>query len=68
MEKGFALYYVLVLYIIHFLFNFLRLQDFFSSTHIGCPIDDKEANNAIIFGYVVSWFLGEFSFQAGTEV
>lgn len=43
-------------------------KDFFENTKIGCPWDDKESNNAILFGYVVSWFIGEFASQAGKEV
>lgn len=35
--------------------------DFWDSTSIGTPPDDKETNDAIVFGYLVSWFLGEVS-------
>lgn len=35
-------------------------QDFFDVSNIGVPHHDRESNDAIIFGYCVAWFLGEF--------
>eukprot|EP00039_Didymoeca_costata_P008355 m.110877 g.110877 ORF g.110877 m.110877 type:complete len:663 (+) comp14050_c0_seq1:54-2042(+) len=43
-------------------------RDYFEKTSIGCPYDDKEANNSILFGYLVAWFLGEFEYQAGPKL
>ena len=34
--------------------------DFFEVSGIGVPQHDREANDAILFGYCVSWFLSEF--------
>ena len=34
--------------------------DFFEVSGIGVPHHDREANDAILFGYCVSWFLSEF--------
>jgi len=42
-------------------------KDLFEQVHIGCPWEDSEANNAIVFGYLVAWFLGEFAFQLGKQ-
>ncbi len=33
--------------------------EFFDSAHIGVPNNDFESNDAIIFGFLVTWFLGE---------
>jgi glycogen(starch) synthase len=33
--------------------------EFFDSAHIGVPNNDLESNDAIIFGFLVTWFLGE---------
>ncbi|XP_074659839.1 glycogen [starch] synthase-like isoform X1 [Tubulanus polymorphus] len=35
-------------------------RELFDSSHIGVPWHDREANDAIIFGALVAWFLGEF--------
>lgn len=41
-----------------------RLQewraDFHGITKIPLPPDDKEMNDAIVFGYLTAWFLGEY--------
>eukprot|EP00053_Salpingoeca_punica_P015227 m.139772 g.139772 ORF g.139772 m.139772 type:complete len:662 (+) comp16658_c0_seq1:365-2350(+) len=42
-------------------------KDLWENTGIGCPWEDKEANNAIVFGYLVAWFLGEYKHQAGDQ-
>lgn len=34
--------------------------DLWSSAHIPAPPHDSETNDAIVFGYLVAWFLGEF--------
>ncbi|KAJ3414914.1 glycogen synthase isoform 1 [Chytridiales sp. JEL 0842] len=34
---------------------------------IPSPPDDRETNDAIIFGYLVAWFLGEYRYQWVTE-
>ncbi|OQV17191.1 Glycogen [starch] synthase, muscle [Hypsibius exemplaris] len=34
--------------------------ELFSSTGIGIPWQDKESNDAVIFGFLVAWFIGEF--------
>ncbi|EDQ84121.1 uncharacterized protein MONBRDRAFT_39385 [Monosiga brevicollis MX1] len=39
-------------------------KDLWEQTGIGCPWDDKESNNAIIFGYLVAWFMGEYLHQS----
>lgn len=33
--------------------------DFWNSTHIGLPAD-SEAENAVLFGHIVAWFVGSF--------
>eukprot|EP00730_Choanoeca_flexa_P014306 TRINITY_DN6210_c0_g1_i1.p1 TRINITY_DN6210_c0_g1~~TRINITY_DN6210_c0_g1_i1.p1 ORF type:complete len:682 (+),score=200.80 TRINITY_DN6210_c0_g1_i1:1262-3307(+) len=38
-------------------------KDLWSMTGIGCPWEDEEANNAIVFGYLVAWFFGEYLHQ-----
>ncbi|KAG9510702.1 Glycogen [starch] synthase, partial [Fragariocoptes setiger] len=35
-------------------------HDFWDKCHIGVPHLDRESNDAIIFGYMVCWFLEEF--------
>ncbi|RWS29539.1 putative glycogen [starch] synthase-like protein [Leptotrombidium deliense] len=35
-------------------------SDFWNTCNIGIPFHDRESNDAIIFGYCVSWFLEEF--------
>lgn len=42
-------------------------KDLFDRVHIGCPWEDTESNNAIVFGYLVAWFLGEFVHQLGRQ-
>jgi len=37
--------------------------DLWSTTGIPSPPGDDETNEAIVFGYVVAWFLGEVSSQ-----
>ncbi|CAF1102841.1 unnamed protein product [Rotaria sp. Silwood1] len=34
--------------------------DFFEYAHIGIPYHDREANDALIFGFCVFWFIGTF--------
>ena len=34
-------------------------QELWDTTHIGIPMHDREANDAIIFGYLVCWFVSE---------
>lgn len=45
----------------HFLNEWKR--DLWNSAGISCPDNDFEANNAILLGYTVAWFLGELSAQ-----
>ncbi|PAA55707.1 hypothetical protein BOX15_Mlig015376g5, partial [Macrostomum lignano] len=44
-----------------------RLDEFkhelWEKAHIGIPYHDRESNDAIIFGALVAWFLGEFRSQ-----
>lgn len=35
-------------------------SDFWALTGIGCPESDREMNDAVLFGYLVAWFLGSF--------
>lgn len=35
-------------------------HNFWEVCNIGTPHHDRESNDAIIFGYIVAWFLGEF--------
>lgn len=42
-------------------------RDLFEQVHIGCPWEDNESNNAIVFGYLVAWFLGEYAHQMGQQ-
>jgi len=37
--------------------------DLYKISGIPSPSDDFETNNAIVFGYLVAWFLGEFSYR-----
>ena len=39
------------------------LNDFHKLTNIETPSWDSEAKNAVIFGYLVQWFTGEFLYQ-----
>lgn len=38
-------------------------KDLWESCNIGIPVQDSECNDAVIFGALVAWFLGEFSSQ-----
>lgn len=42
-------------------------KDLWEQVHVGCPWEDAESNNAIVFGYLVAWFLGEFAYQLGRQ-
>jgi hypothetical protein len=35
--------------------------DLWSAAMIPCPPGDDETNEAVVFGYLVAWFLGEVS-------
>ncbi|KAI9228454.1 MAG: glycogen synthase [Piptocephalis tieghemiana] len=37
--------------------------DIWSLANIPCPDHDREQNDAIVFGYIVAWFLGEYMAQ-----
>ncbi|XP_063678460.1 glycogen [starch] synthase, liver-like isoform X2 [Bolinopsis microptera] len=37
------------------------MKDFWNVSHISIPDSDKETVNAVVFGELVTWFLGEFS-------
>lgn len=41
--------------------------ELWNSTHIGAPDMDFETNNSIVFGFLVTWFIGEFLHQLGSE-
>ncbi len=34
-------------------------KEFWESCHIGIPNHDYESNDALIFGFLVCWFIGE---------
>ena len=36
-------------------------NDLWNSSHIGIPNHDKESADAVVFGALVAWFLGEVS-------
>jgi glycogen(starch) synthase len=36
-------------------------QEFWDLTHIGVPDDDREGRDAIVFGFLTSWFITEVS-------
>ncbi|EGD82861.1 glycogen synthase isoform 1 [Salpingoeca rosetta] len=38
-------------------------KDLYELTGIGCPDSDEESSRAIVFGYLVAWFLGEYVHQ-----
>lgn len=42
-------------------------KEFWESCHIGIPNHDYESNDALIFGFLVCWFIGEFVHQLGEE-
>jgi hypothetical protein len=39
--------------------------DLWNTAGIPSPAGDAETNEAIVFGYLVAWFLGEVSFASG---
>lgn len=41
--------------------------EFWEACHIGIPWHDRESNDALIFGFLVAWFLGEFRTYAGNN-
>ena len=41
--------------------------DLWATAGIPSPASDHETNEAIVFGYLVAWFLGEVSFCPGME-
>ena len=42
-------------------FHFLNQwkKEFWEACHIGCPSEDKESTDAIMFGFLVCWFISE---------
>lgn len=42
--------------------------ELWSECHISVPKDDTETNNAIVFGNLVAWFLGEYQHQIGRDL
>lgn len=36
-------------------------NEFWQDTHIGIPNHDSESNDALLFGFMVTWFIGEVS-------
>jgi glycogen(starch) synthase len=42
--------------------------DLWNVAGIPSPQDDRETNDAIVFGYLVAWFLGEYRHQCTVEV
>uniref|UniRef100_A0A8C4RCC5 Glycogen [starch] synthase n=1 Tax=Eptatretus burgeri TaxID=7764 RepID=A0A8C4RCC5_EPTBU len=42
-------------------------KELWDACQIGLPNDDREANNALLFGFLTAWFLGEFWVQHGSE-
>ena len=42
--------------------------DLWNIAGIPSPADDRETNDAIIFGYLVAWFLGEYQHVFNTMV
>ena len=36
-------------------------RELWESSHIGVPTGDYESNDAVIFGFLVAWFMGEVS-------
>lgn len=37
-------------------------KDLWENCHIGIPWQDKEANDAVIFGFLVNWFFAKVVF------
>lgn len=42
-------------------------KDLWECSHIGTPDNDNESNDAIIYGFLCTWFIGEFLHQLGSE-
>lgn len=42
-------------------------SELWDSCTIGIPWYDREANDAVLFGFLTAWFLGEFAAQCGEE-
>ncbi|XP_069755204.1 glycogen [starch] synthase, muscle-like [Narcine bancroftii] len=42
--------------------------ELWDSCNIGIPWFDKEANDAVLFGFITAWFLGEFAAQCEKEI
>eukprot|EP00112_Aurelia_sp_Birch-Aquarium-sp1_P018819 Seg455.5 transcript_id=Seg455.5/GoldUCD/mRNA.D3Y31 product=Glycogen protein_id=Seg455.5/GoldUCD/D3Y31 len=42
-------------------------NDLWNSSHIGIPTHDKESADAVVFGALVAWFLGEFRMRIPKE-
>jgi glycogen synthase len=42
-------------------------HELWDSCHIGIPNHDYEANDSLIFGFLVTWFIGEFLHQLGDD-
>lgn len=42
-------------------------KELWECSHIGLPDNDMESNNAVIFGFLTTWFIGEFLHQLGKE-
>ena len=36
-------------------------KEIWESSRIGIPLQDREANDAVIFGFLTAWFLSEVS-------
>jgi len=42
-------------------------KELWECSHIGIPDHDSESNDAVIFGFLTTWFIGEFLHQLGKE-
>jgi glycogen(starch) synthase len=42
-------------------------RELFDYSHIGIPNHDYESNDAVLLGFCVTWFIGEFLHQLGNE-
>lgn len=42
-------------------------KELWEKSHIGVPHADYESNDSVIFGFLVTWFIGEFLHQLGSE-
>lgn len=38
-------------------------KELWECSHIGIPDHDYESNDAVLFGFLVTWFIGEVSFK-----